>query len=62
MTRWWHYRDCVAAECAQPLPARFRADADATPDPTRQLLDEVEAYFGERPSQQRPVVPTWPVE
>jgi arylsulfatase A-like enzyme len=34
---WWRYRDCVASECAAPLPALFRVDEQKTVRLTRQL-------------------------
>ena len=58
---WWRYRDCVAGECAAPLPDRFRADEEETARLSQQLQAGVRAYFGELPSQRQPVAPTWPV-
>ena len=48
---WWHYADCVGAECARPLPAAFRLDADATADLTERQRAGVEARFGGLASQ-----------
>ncbi len=58
---WWRYRDCVASECAAPLPALFRADEQETARLTRQLRTGIQAYLGELTSQRQPVAPTWPV-
>ena len=48
---WWHYADCVGAECARPLPAALRLDADATAELTESQRAGVEARFGELASQ-----------
>ena len=58
---WWRYRDCVASECAAPLPALFRVDEQKTVRLTRQLRAGIQAYLGELTSQRQAVAPTWPV-
>jgi hypothetical protein len=55
---WWRYRDCVATECAAPLPAVFRVDDEETARLSRQLQAGVEAYFGDLTSQRHPVAHT----
>ena len=57
---WWRYRDCVASECAAPLPDRFRVDEEETARLSQQLQTGVRAFLGELPSQRQPVAPTWP--
>jgi N-acetylglucosamine-6-sulfatase len=58
---WWRYRDCVASECAAPLPALFRVDEQKTVRLTRQLRAGIQAYLAELTSQRQAVAPTWPV-
>jgi hypothetical protein len=58
---WWRYRDCVATDCAAPLPDVFRVDAGNTARLSRQLQAGVRAYFGDPAGQEHPVVDTWPV-
>ena len=58
---WWRYRDCVASECAVPLPALFRVDEQKTARMTRRLRAGIQAYLGDLTSQRQPVAPTWPV-
>jgi arylsulfatase A-like enzyme len=44
---WWHYRDCTAAECTEPLPARLYVDEQENSRLTRQLQAGIAAYAGE---------------